>query len=962
MTGTNDTDVTLSGLTPEVRTGQSITLAYTDPTPNTDDTAAALQDAAGNDAAGFTTGLGTAPAVTNGSTIDPEAPDVPKNLRAAGGGTDRIVLTWDAPAYNGGAAITSYRIEVSEDGTTFTSLVPAHVEMENGAILRRYVHTPLNVGDVRHYRVSATNSEGTGDASAVARGITVAPGTLKEPTGLAAEAVGGTEIRLTWTAPVDTGDSAITGYRIEWSADGNDPWAALAADIGNTDRRYSDTGLASESNGSTRPVVVPGAPLQVRAAGGGADRIVVTREAPSYNGGAAIASYRIEVSADGNDPWTVEQAAHDEMQNGAILSRYVHDELEAGDERHYRVSATNSVGTGPISATASGRALAPGVAGPPRDLEATPGLPATPDGTTQIGLAWGAPASTGDSAITGYRIEWSANGNDPWTELVADTGSPGRTWSDTGLASETTRHYRVSAINGQGTGLPSASDDATTADIIPPVLEYAIVHNGGARIELNFDAAIDSAASGLPPKGAFTVTIDGAETGFGTVSAGTGNTDFIYLNGFAPTIKSGQAVRITWTDPTDAADTAAIQDLAGNDAATFTTGEAGVPAASNNSAQAPVAPDPPASLRAEPGGEDRIVLTWDAPAYNGGAAIASYRIERSADGSDPWMELVANHAVMKDGAILRRYEHTGLMAGDERHYRVSATNSVDTGDRSEVAHATTTVPGTVDLALASASVAEGGAAAWTVTATSAEDERPEAGFAMEVRLRSADVSAETDVDYAALDTTLRFVRADFTRKDIGGNDYRWVAEKSGTVDVTDDVEVEAEERFALEAAIVTSGVPFAVGTGQLEVSIPNTDSWGVEVTAAPAEITEGETRAVTLTARVTPGEPGEGCVAAFPVTLGLMVGGGADDPADYTLDAAPAEMRLAPCEAEASWQVTLAAKLETVPDADETVSAAVRFSPTSPTQREFCRFSLFSTTQVIELLESCTPNSPQYRL
>ena len=37
-------------------------------------------------------------------------------------------------------------------------------------------------------------------------------------------------------------------------------------------------------------------------------------------------------------------------------------------------------------------------------------------------------------------------------------------------------------------------------------------------------------------------------------------------------------------------------------------------------------------------------------------------------------------------------------------------------------------------------------------------------------------------------------------------------------------------------------------------------------------------------------------------------------------------------------------------------------NPTSPTQRELCRFSLFSTTQVIELLESCTPNSPQYRL
>ena len=41
---------------------------------------------------------------------------------------------------------------------------------------------------------------------------------------------------------------------------------------------------------------------------------------------------------------------------------------------------------------------------------------------------------------------------------------------------------------------------------------------------------------------------------------------------------------------------------------------------------------------------------------------------------------------------------------------------------------------------------------------------------------------------------------------------------------------------------------------------------------------------------------------------------------------------------------------------------ALGASPTSPTQRELCRFSLFSTTQVIELLNPCTPNSPQYRL
>ena len=54
------------------------------------------------------------------------------------------------------------------------------------------------------------------------------------------------------------------------------------------------------------------------------------------------------------------------------------------------------------------------------------GLTATRDATnpgTQIDLAWEAPSDTGASDITGYRIERSADGNAPWQDLVADTGT-----------------------------------------------------------------------------------------------------------------------------------------------------------------------------------------------------------------------------------------------------------------------------------------------------------------------------------------------------------------------------------------------------------------------------------------------------------------------------------------------------------------------------------------------------------
>ena len=57
-------------------------------------------------------------------------------------------------------------------------------------------------------------------------------GTSLAPTGLTATAVGPNRIDLSWTAPTDDGGSAITGYRIESSADGSTGWTDLVADTG----------------------------------------------------------------------------------------------------------------------------------------------------------------------------------------------------------------------------------------------------------------------------------------------------------------------------------------------------------------------------------------------------------------------------------------------------------------------------------------------------------------------------------------------------------------------------------------------------------------------------------------------------------------------------------------------------------------------------------------------------------
>ncbi len=102
------------------------------------------------------------------------------------------------------------------------------------------------------------------------------------------------------------------------------------------------------------------------------------------------------------------------------------------------------------------------------------------------------------------------------------------------------------------------------------------------------------------------------------------------------------------------------------------------------------APGKPTGLTATANGSTQIDLDWTAPSDNGGANITGYRIEVSTDDSS-WSNLKAN-----TGDALTTYSHTGLSGGSTRYYRVSAINSVGTGDPSDSANATTTTGGSCE--------------------------------------------------------------------------------------------------------------------------------------------------------------------------------------------------------------------------------------------------------------------------
>jgi fibronectin type 3 domain-containing protein len=149
-----------------------------------------------------------------------------------------ITLTWTAPANDGGAQITNYRIYRSAASGTEAYLT----QVGN---VTTFQDTGLTNGITYFYRVSAVNSVGEGAMSNEATATPVAASVPGAPTNLTASPGRPRGIALTWTAPTNNGGSPITGYEI-WRGTAAGTETKLAA-IG-TATSYKDT---STTKGTT---------------------------------------------------------------------------------------------------------------------------------------------------------------------------------------------------------------------------------------------------------------------------------------------------------------------------------------------------------------------------------------------------------------------------------------------------------------------------------------------------------------------------------------------------------------------------------------------------------------------------------------------------------------------------------------------------------------------------------------
>ena len=168
----------------------------------------------------------------------------------------------------------------------------------------------------------------------------------------------------------------------------------------------------------------------------------------------------------------------------------------------------------------------------------------------------------------------------------------------------------------------------------------------------------------------YTVVLDSEPTGEVTVtpSRSGGDTDVTVSEAltFTPsTWDTAQTVTVSAAEDADAVnDSATVSHaVAGADygANSVTAGDVAVTVSDDEAA--PDVPGRVTGLTADATAA-RVALSWTAPS----GAVAGYRVEASYDGGSSWAEVMAD-----TGGAGTAYTHrSGLMAGETRHYRVSA--------------------------------------------------------------------------------------------------------------------------------------------------------------------------------------------------------------------------------------------------------------------------------------------------
>ena len=651
-------------------------------------------------------GEGDAAAVTATPATVPVAPQNVSATPADG----QVTLTWEAPADDGGSAVTGYEYRHAQGGT-----VPAQTAWQSAGTDLTVTIGSLANGTEYAFEVRAVNDAGEGDAAAVTATPSATAVRPTPPRNLAATPADGA-VTLTWNVPANNGGAPISGYEYRYAEGATIPgatgWAfagtGLSVTVGSLAngteyafevRVANNRGVSNAAAVTATPAqpAVSSAPQTLEAAAG--DRAVtLTWQAPADEGSSAVTGYEYRHAQGDTVP------AQTAWQSAGTDLTVTIASLTNGTEYAFEVRAVNTVGEGDAATTTATPATVPGA---PRNLAATPK-------ENRVSLRWEAPTSDGGSAVTGYEYRHAQGGTVPaqtaWqsagTDLSVTIGS---------LVNGTQYAFEVRAVNDAGGGDPAAAtatpkqhpnvivrpeqasyrfaEDAGN----PGVAFVAQVEPGGERPFQEFEVAVFSEAV---PDGATSredyaalavevvfhpddySVVGGVWQARNTValdirddSADEDDEDFRVELGTAPSLPSWVHLReadgVTACDADGCSTTVTIED---NDSA----------------------PSAPRNLAATPG-DGAVILAWAAPADPGTSAVTGYEYRHAAGTSVP-----AQTAWQSAGTDLS-VTVGSLVNGTEYAFEVRAVSDAGDGDPA----ATTATPVTVPVAPQSVSATPG---------------------------------------------------------------------------------------------------------------------------------------------------------------------------------------------------------------------------------------------------------------
>lgn len=224
-------------------------------------------------------------------------------------------------------------------------------------------HGVAGLKDIAAVEQAAQTYASTSTTSGSSTRLKPGSGTPPSAPGTPTLTAGVGSVSATWTAPTNTGTSAIKNYVVQYSTNSGSTWTTASSSV--TTLSYTISGLlatntyvvkvaavnssgqgpySAASNPATPTATAPNAPSAPTVTAGSLS-VAVKWTAPASNG-ATISSYAVRYSSDGGTTWTTASST-------ITSTSYTVTGLLSTSAYVFGVSATNNVGTSAWSANSA---------------------------------------------------------------------------------------------------------------------------------------------------------------------------------------------------------------------------------------------------------------------------------------------------------------------------------------------------------------------------------------------------------------------------------------------------------------------------------------------------------------------------------------------------------------------------------------------------------------------------------